>query len=424
MQENERKEKQQNPYLSQEGYSRLERRRREAARRRKRRKKVVFLLCALILMVAFPVWFLKLKTTHKQISTSIAKKVESSGIVGNVPKKAMPKTENPPVVLAPNDKAKDTLVFLGFGDMTFDRQVAAMIKSKGVQEPFTGVKAVFKTGDIVCGNLECPLSIRGRGIANKEFTFRGPPEAAGGMKNAGVNMVSVANNHILDYGNDALADTINILDQNGIAHAGAGMNSEQAYSPTIVNIKGKKIAFLAYSAVVPEGFWASAKRPGIASTRIKWNRIEGAIRAAARDNDCVIVSFHWGVERDNNPKEYQTDLAKMAIDAGADIVIGHHPHVIQGIQVYNNKLIAYCSGNFIFEHDDSKAGEAYILRATLDKHAVTKAEVIPVRIDYNGKPSIAKGNDAKSILGQLKSLSQSLGTTIDVDKDTAEVKLK
>jgi len=415
MQQNERKKGRRPQHRS-----RIDRRKREIARRRRQHIRIIVLVCLLIPMIAFPVWFLKSKSSEKKTATVAAQKEGEKKQEDEKPAKTPPKTENPAIV---QEVDEDTIIFMGLGDMLFDRQVATLIKDKGIGEIFADVEDILRSGDVVAGNLECPLSMRGNPVEGKEYTFRGLPEAAGGMKNAGINVVSLANNHMMDYGRDALADTTELLDKAGIAHAGAGSNLEEAYKPAIINAKGKKIAFFAYTSILPEGFWATSKRPGVAGTRVKWNQLQDIIEKTKKDNDYVVVSFHWGIEYEDHPQEYQREFAKRVIDAGADIVIGHHPHVIQGIEIYKGKLIAYSLGDFIFDHYSRKTGETFILKVALTEGGISKIEIIPVYADFKGKPSVVTGKEAKAILDRLKNISIPFKTDINITGDTAEVKL-
>jgi poly-gamma-glutamate synthesis protein (capsule biosynthesis protein) len=404
--------------------SRIAKRKRELAKRRLRRRRAALLVLLLLIVAASTAWLLYAKSAGKPKSAAAnvteMKNIASSELSSKTPP---PEQRNAEATLTSESGVEQGLVIIGLGDLLFDRQVAKAIKEKGVEDFFAGVEGSLASGDIVIGNLESPLSLRGKPEAGKEHTFRGLPEAAGGMRNAGINMVSLANNHIMDYGPDALSDTLDLLGQAGIAYAGAGINSAEAQKHSTFEVKGSRVAFFAYSAVVPEGSWATSKRPGTATTRENWSTRQSAIEAASKEHDFVIVSFHWGLEYEDHPQEYQRDYARRVIDAGADMVIGHHPHVIQGIELYKGKIIAYSLGDFVFDHYSRKTGETYILKAEFAGGAPSKVSIIPAYADYSGKPAIVRGDEAQAILGRLKKISEPFKTEIIITGDTAEIVL-
>lgn len=216
----------------------------------------------------------------------------------------------------------------------------------GVLDP--GFLSVIRESDIFMANQEFPFSDRGTAAEDKQFTFRLPPERVSIFRELGIGLVTLANNHALDFGTDALVDTCDTLDQAGIYHVGAGRNLEEACEPVIITEKGKKIGFLGASRVIPVGSWnASASKPGMLTTYDPSLLLEQIARLKEAC-DYVVVYVHWGIEKKDRPEEYQRSLGKQYIDAGADLVIGSHPHVLQGIEYYKGKPIVYSLGNFIF----------------------------------------------------------------------------
>ncbi len=311
---------------------------------------------------------------------------------------------------------------IAVGDILFDRQVGALIDSKGPDEPFRRVSSLLSSGDIAIANLECPLSTKGSRLAEKDVTFRGRTSAAVGIKNAGIDVVSMANNHALDCGPEALEDTIALLDQHGIGHSGAGMNIDQAVKAAYFEAgekKDKKVAFLAFSYLIPAGFYPTEQKAGIAPARPNTDLVTDAITEAQKRADFVFCSFHWGVEYQDYPVQYQIDLGRLCIDAGADLVIGHHPHVIQGIELYKGKLIVYSLGDFVFDHFSRKTGEAFILQCNISQEKTLSATMIPVYLASYGQPQAVKGADAQSILDRLAQISQRFGTNIRIEQDQA-----
>lgn len=314
-----------------------------------------------------------------------------------------------------------TLTIAGVGDMIFDRNVKVLVRSSGGEAPLADVAKRLAAADVAVGNLESALSDGGKENAAKDVTFRGHPDGIAGLKLAGFDFLSLANNHVLDYGPTPLADTVAALDTAGISHAGAGKDQDAAWKPGVVERNGAKVAYLAYSHIAPAGFIAQPGRPGMASGKMDPERVVRAVREAAKTNDYVIVSFHWGVEYEDNANAEQRKWAHRVIDAGADMVLSHHPHVIQGIEFYGGKMIAYSLGDFVFDHYSRKTGEAFILEAELGPDGTPSAVAVPVYLDGHGKPEYVTGAHAKEILGRLAKISKTYGTTVTIDGDVARI---
>lgn len=207
---------------------------------------------------------------------------------------------------------------------------------------------IMNSVDVMMINQEFPFSNRGTKMEDKQYTFRVDPNRVNILLKMGVDIVTLANNHTLDFGTDALLDTIDTLDNTKLKHVGAGRDLEDAKLTNSFEINNKKIAFLGASRVIPVYEWNAMKeKPGLFTTYDPTLLIE-EIKAAKNDNDIVVVYVHWGIERAEYPEDYQRNLGKQYIDAGADIVIGSHPHVLQGIEYYKGKPIVYSLGNFIF----------------------------------------------------------------------------
>ena len=233
--------------------------------------------------------------------------------------------------------------------MVFDRGVQYMIEKEGGGDfkfPFLKIADELNRADIVFGNLEGPISDKGTKVGSI-YSFRNDPEAIEGLIFAGFNVISLANNHAFDYSKVALEDCLTRLSAAGIAYAGAGFDEKEAFSPTIKEINGTKIGFLAYTNLGPEVWRAQGENSGIAwiSDELLGNA-EQQIRKAKQVSDVLIVSLHAGEEYQEAPTQFQIDFNKMAEEAGADLVVNHHPHVIQ--QDF------YSLGNFIFDQGFSE----------------------------------------------------------------------
>lgn len=322
---------------------------------------------------------------------------------------------------APVPAVAATLTVAGVGDMIFDRNVALLVRDRGGAAPLASVAGLLARADVTAGNLESPLSVRGERFPGKDVTFRGDPRAVAGLRAAGFDFISLANNHVLDYGGIALTDTVSTLDEAGIAHAGAGADSAAARRPALVSRRGARVAYLAFSHVLPPGFVADADSPGLAPGRGRPGEVAAAVRAAKRRADYVVVSFHWGVEYSPDATAEQVRDARRAIDAGADLVLAHHPHVIQGVERYHGGLIAYSLGDFVFDHYSRETGEAFVLTAEVGPSGVGSVGIVPVYLDGHGAPAVVTGTAAQRILERLRRLSAARGTRIVISGDRAEV---
>jgi poly-gamma-glutamate synthesis protein (capsule biosynthesis protein) len=314
-----------------------------------------------------------------------------------------------------------TLTVAAVGDMIFDRRVKSLVQASGGTAPLAEVASHLAAADIAVGNLESPLSSRGTEKTEKDVRFRGDPRGVEGLAASGFDFLSLANNHVLDWGSVALADTISLLKDKGIGYAGAGSDRAAAWTPAVVERGGASVAFLSFSHILPPGFVATKSSAGLAQGRNNMDAVVEAIKEAKAEHDYVLVSFHWGVEYADDCNGDQVRDAHRAIDAGADMVLSHHPHVIQALEFYKGKLIAYSLGDFVFDHYSRKTGEAFILDAELGPHGTGAVRVTPVYLDGNGKPEIVRGAAARTILDRLKLISAKRGTSVTITGDTAVV---
>ncbi len=243
------------------------------------------------------------------------------------------------------------------------------------EEIFAGTRAVLRSADVCFGQMECPISGRGSPSPHARLAMRTTPETAPALREAGFSIMSVAGNHALDYGREALADTLVHLTDAGIAVAGAGANLAEARRPALLETAGRRVAMLAYSSILPAGYAADAQRPGCAPMRAhtRYEQIEhdqpgtpprihtfadrtdlAALRediaSARKTADIVLVSLHWGIHFVRaEVAAYQREVAEAAIAAGADAVLGHHPHLLKGVDFIAGKPVFYSLGNFAIE---------------------------------------------------------------------------
>ncbi|MFZ3072162.1 MAG: CapA family protein [Thermodesulfobacteriota bacterium] len=313
----------------------------------------------------------------------------------------IPWHSNAPAADTPEESPVVSLIAVG--DIMLSRGVAGRIRrNNDPNYPFIKVRDFLKTGDIVFGNLECPIT-DGRKIVSKEMVFRADPSSAGALKQAGFTVLSLANNHSPNFGKKGLVDTFSNLDAKGIKYAGAGIDGAEANSPAYINVNEMSFAFLAYNDpdVVPSSYEATEKRAGTAFMRI--DKMTEAVKKAAEKAKFVIVSMHSGNEYDYEPNEAQKKFARAAIDAGAELVIGHHPHVIQPVERYNGKLIFYSLGNFIFDQSEPKeTKEGVMVKFLFTKDALKSVETVPVFIEHYAQPRLMEGEDGRQVVERLK----------------------
>jgi len=314
-----------------------------------------------------------------------------------------------------------TLTVAAVGDMHFDRRVKELIGREGGLAPLKYVADRLAAADVAVGNLESPLSNGGTPWPDKDVRFRGDPRGIESLVASDFTFLSLANNHILDYGTEALMDTVSALDLAGIGYAGAGIDRAAAWKPAVETYGDTTVAFLSFSHILPAGFVAGEDRAGLAPGRTDMGAVTEAISAAKAEHDYVLVSFHWGVEYVDDANADQVRDARAAIDAGADMVLSHHPHVIQGVELYNGGLIAYSLGDFVFDHYSRKTGEAFILEADLGPHGIANVRAVPVYLYQIGQPKVVTGSEATDILERLKRISSPHGTSVVIEGDVAQV---
>lgn len=298
-----------------------------------------------------------------------------------------------------------TIRIAAVGDVNYDRSPAYIIQTTGdLAYPLSRVQHVFEAADYTIANLETALGDVGEPAA-KRYPFRSPPETAESLAIGGVDLVSLANNHAQDYGPEALLQGIDLLHAAGVATVGGGTNEAAAHAPHIADINGLKVAFLGYVHVPVEAIthfdtqsWsATAGAPGLAWAEPA--RVSADVAAVRPEVDLVVVILHSGYEYIEEPSEPQVAAARAAVDAGADLVVGHHAHILQGIHRYNDGVIAYGLGNFLFNIEGPP--ETAILNVWLDQNGVRQLELLPAIIQEHGQPRLAELWETGPILSRV-----------------------
>ena len=274
------------------------------------------------------------------------------------------------------------------------------------------VQPVLAGADLALVNLETAVGEGGR-PEPKQYTFRAPPSALTALRAAGVDAASMANNHALDYGPEALGETLAAEKDSGFPLIGIGADEDEAYAPFTADVRGRRVAVVAATQVLDKslvGSWtATGPHGGVASAR-HVDRLVRAVRAAADGSDTVIVFLHWGVEEQSCPTADQRDLARAVVEAGADVVVGSHAHRLLGGGFLGDAYVHYGLGNFAFHPRDAEAARTGVLELRVGDEGVTEAHWRPGRIDGGTRlPRLLEGDAAAGELAHWEGLRACAG---------------
>lgn len=289
---------------------------------------------------------------------------------------------------------------------------------------FDGVRGRLKSVDLAIANLETPLTDWAEQTpykdkaaidTGKDVILRvSSPEAAQALAEGGIKVVGLANNHTMDFTEHGLLETLDRLRKAGVLFAGAGENLAAAEDALIVEIKGKRIGILSFSDVVPRYSWAEESHPGIATGK-EADRVLNAIRRARPKVDILILLLHWGTQFVQEPIPRQLFLAQEAQRAGADLVLGAHPHVLQGVGCLRRVPVVYSAGNFVFPTMSLPTRRSAIFEFEFSLGGPPSLHLVPVMIDEQGAPQLVEGDLRADILLEMSKLSQPLGLQFNGD---------
>lgn len=316
-------------------------------------------------------------------------------------------------LVEPTSSDSGIVTLAAIGDVMLARDLVTLMDEHGALYPFELVTSLLRDVDLTIANLEGTFTERGI-AADKLYTFRTPPRFAAGLAEAGIDVVALGNNHAVDFGPVSLEDTLAALDEVGISYSGAGIDETAARSPVIIEAQGLRLAFLSYTDI-PCAMFAGPATPGVALATA--DAIGEDVRAAREQADIVIVSLHAGIEYTDAPDATQQDYARAAVRAGAALVLGHHPHTLQGWEWYEDGLIVYSLGNFVFDLDTEdleflgpRAFETVVLNITLSAEGVLDVQAEPIFIDpIENRPRPATPEEAERILERLDELNEIAG---------------
>jgi poly-gamma-glutamate synthesis protein (capsule biosynthesis protein) len=319
----------------------------------------------------------------------------------------------------------DNTITIGMvGDVMIGRGVNTAISNNGYSYPWGNVLPVLKNTDINIINLEAALT-HSNEMVFKVFNFKATPDKIKTLTEARITAVNLANNHILDFSEEGLVETIQTLNGAGIKHAGAGMNEKEAKKPVILTKKNSTIGVLGFTDNEP-GWKAGTSTSGVnyidISKKEDCDKALIDIAQLRKETDIVIVSIHWGPNMNEEPARHFIDFAHAMIEQGAAIIHGHSAHNFQGIEVYNHKLILYDTGDFVDDYAVDpvlKNDHSFFFKVEASKQRIENVVLIPVLIS-NDQVNLAIGEDYKWCIRRMQHLSAKFGTKVS---DKGEVLL-
>ncbi len=315
-------------------------------------------------------------------------------------------------------QARELSVLL-MGDLLLANAVEKRMIEKGYEYPYRRLRPEMEKYDIVFANLETSITDRGEPHPSKEWTFRMGSETAAHIKTLPLHVVSLANNHMLDYGVVGMGDTLSFLRKTSLVYTGVGYNLSESRKPALISRNRQSLAFLAYCERPPDDFYATKTTPGIAPINVDYIR-EDIAHASFGNRRTVMVSLHWGIEIDRYPRPDQIITAHSIIDAGADVIIGHHPHVPQGVEIYKGRPIFYSLGNAVIGYYNKNYTSNIMALLRYRDRKLIEIEIIPISGDnykIEFQPYIETGKEAIATLENLAKISKPFGTQIHIDRE-------
>jgi poly-gamma-glutamate capsule biosynthesis protein CapA/YwtB (metallophosphatase superfamily) len=285
----------------------------------------------------------------------------------------------------PAEEPRGRLLIHGTGDVSLDPAYIPGLAANGYEYAWSGLGGLFRRDDLTVVNLECPVSDL-QAPLDKKFVFRCDPRALPAAARAGVEVANLANNHGYDHGPDALLDSIVNLRQAGIAPVGAGRSPRRALAPATLRVNGWRVAVLGFGMVIdPPEQVAAPGHPGTAAGHDTEVMLK-AIRRADRRADLVIVTIHWGVELDTQPRPEQVTLGHQFVNAGADVIFGHHAHRLQPMEHYRGRPIFWGLGNFVWPNFSLAGSTTAVAEVTVQPTGGARGRLLPAFIDAPGHP--------------------------------------
>lgn len=287
---------------------------------------------------------------------------------------------------APEEPGRGWLVIHAVGDVALDPAYIPNLARRGYEYAFSGLNGMFRGDDVTIANLECAPSHLGHPV-EKDFTFRCDPDALAVAAGAGIEVFNLANNHSQDFGLEALLDGRGNAEVAGLGVVGVGVDLAEALSPAVVDTDGWRVAVLGFGAVIPSTGWlATDDRPGMASGT-DLPTMTAAVAAAADGADVVVVTIHWGHERETEPSAEMVTTAEALVTAGADVIFGHHQHRLNPLTFVGGKPVAWGLGNFVWPRLSYESATTAIARVVFSPDGQVSACLIPAFIEESGHPA-------------------------------------
>jgi poly-gamma-glutamate capsule biosynthesis protein CapA/YwtB (metallophosphatase superfamily) len=342
---------------------------------------IIALVLALIFVSLNHFWTNLVTPKNKSNENSVIQSQTSNSEFSLVDKESLSSSKS----ISSQENNKTKILFVG--DIMLARTIGENLK-KDV-DPFEFVKPTFEEYNMVFGNLETTIGNKNKPQKGKLYTFAAPPESAKFIKNSGLDGVSLANNHTLDYGQNGLLETIDILDQNEIKYFGAGKNKEEAFDYKVFSLNNQKIALFAINDIETT---FTTNQIGPTNAWFDYQVLETNIKKAKQESNLVVVMPHWGIEYQLTQSSLQKQQAQKLLDFGVDLIVGNHPHVVQTLVKVDNKIVHYSLGNFVFDEMETQpnATKGQMLEVEISDGKIIAYKNINIQIELDGRPRIAK----------------------------------
>ncbi|WP_241547902.1 CapA family protein [Leptospira stimsonii] len=331
-----------------------------------------------------------------------------------------------------HNRDPELLKVLAGGDVMFNWGIRDTINKHGEIAPVEGLKTLFGEADFRMVNLETPVVASKTEESKKAYIFTAHEKDMDSLKFLEVDLVFLGNNHSFDHGPKGMAETLDILKKNHILNVGAGQKIPEVFGPLNLSLKGNDLRIHSVTAIAEPAHYATATKAGVApfslpSLQASFFERRGGGRQGVGAPPVRIVSLHWGVEYSPFPTVDQRKIAHALIDSGVKVVIGHHPHIPQGIELYRGGVILYSLGNLIFGSRNSYLNHNLIAILHIRKNALEMVELVPIfgkfqKEDHKIRP--VKGKEAKEFLQEIAVLSSELGTELRVEEERAFLDLR
>jgi len=317
-------------------------------------------------------------------------------------------------------KAPGKAVVVIGGDTMLDDLALPYILAYGYDYMLKDISKVFSAADVAVVNLECSVTDQCK-RETKRYSYFMKPEGLAALKNAGINIVTTANNHLMDCGEEGLKATLSNLEKAGIEQVGGGIDQKQIHTALIMNVSGIKIGFASFfdynEATKPEGY-----------ARIQKGTIAGVLKALKSKADVVVPIFHWGANYKNDIDKKQREYAEFAVKYGANLVVGHHPHIAQAVAMIKHVPVIYSLGNCAFGTGNNQVSSAVLCRFVATKKGLTTVELLPLATQNRNpkvlwQPKILSGQDAQEMMKNIVKKSRSLGASLDDEGGVYKIEL-